>query len=243
VTTAPRVLAAVDFSDASARAVAIAGFISQACRGRLTLLHAESVDAPLYFTSEQLDPLERERQTSRAAAQAAVAQFGREHTPMSFSVEVIEQPPVDAIVEASATADLIVIGTHGRHGPARWWLGSVTERAMHEVLKPLLVVRSELPDPIETLFARMVVLAESGSSGAHALEYARALAARCQGTVFDERGATIDQALERTRATFAIVAAPHPGSAQWTGRFAELLVRGCAVPLLFIPELAEGGAS
>jgi hypothetical protein len=61
--------------------------------------------------------------------------------------------------------------------------------------------------------------------------------------VFDERGATIDQALERTRATLAVAAAPRSASAPWAGRFVELLVRCCAVPLLFIPELSEGGAS
>lgn len=47
----------------------------------------------------------------------------------------------------------------------------------------------------------------------------------------------------RAVAIAGFIAAPHPGSAQWTGRFAELLVRRCAVPLLFIPERAEGGAS
>jgi nucleotide-binding universal stress UspA family protein len=242
VKSAPRILAAVDFSDASARAVTVAGFLARVCHGRLTLLHAESMDAPLYFTSEQLDRLERERRASRAAAEAAVARFGRAHTPTSCSVVVLDQTPAKAIVHASATADLIVMGTHGRHGPARWWLGSVAERAIHDMSKPLLVVRSELPDPIEMLLARTVVLADSRSSGAHALEYARALAARCGGTVFDERGATIDQALERTRATLAVAAAPRSASAPWAGRF-ELLVRCCAVPLLFIPELSEGGAS
>jgi len=238
--TAPHVLAAVDFSDASARGVAVAGFIAQACQGRLTLLHAEAIDAPLYFTSEQLDHLERERRASRAAAEAAVLRFGREHTPASFSVVVVDQTPVDAILQGSATADLIVMGTHGRQGPARWWLGSVAERAIHDISKPLLVVRSGVPHPLESLLARIVVLTERRGSGAQLLEYARALATRCGGTVVDERGAPIEQALERTRATLAVVPAPRPGNGHWTGRYAELVVRSCNIPVLFVPELSGG---
>ena len=241
--TAPRVLAAVDFSDASARAVAVAGFITQVCQGTLTVLHAESIEAPLYFTNEQLDHLERERRASRAAAQAAVARFGQEHTATPFSAVVVDQTPGEAIVHASATADLIVVGTHGRHGPARWWLGSVAERAIHDIPKPLLVVRSELPHPIESLLARIVVLAERHVSGARLLEYARALAARCGGMVFDERGAAIEVALERTRATLVVVPSPQPGNGHWPGRYAELVVRCCAAPVLFIPELSEGATS
>jgi len=241
--TAPRVVAAVDFSAASARAVAVAGFVSEVCQGRLTLLHAESIGAPLYFTSEQLDRLESERHTSRSAAQAAVERFGREHTPVSFSAVVVDETPVQAILHASTTADLIVMGTQGRHGPARWWLGSVAERAIDDIRTPLLVVRSAVPHPTESLLARIVVLAERRGAGTQVLAYARTLAARCGGAVFDERGAPIEQALERTRATLAVVPAPQPGNGHWKGRYAELVVRCCDAPVLFIPERSGGGTS
>jgi nucleotide-binding universal stress UspA family protein len=135
------------------------------------------------------------------------------------------------------------MGTHGRHAPARWWLGSVAERSIHALPRPLLVVRSEVPHPVESLLARMVVLAERRGSGAPVLEYVRALAARYGGSVFDERGAPIEQALERTRPTLAVLPAPQPGNGRWTGRFAELVVRCCAAPVLFIPESSEGGPS
>jgi nucleotide-binding universal stress UspA family protein len=242
--TAPQaVLVAIDFSEASARAVAVAGFIAQACKGRLTILHAESTGAPVYFTAGQLDDLERHRRAGRAAVKASVARFGREHTPTSFSVVVDDRAPGDAIVRAAAPADLVVMGTNGRRGPARWWLGSVAERAIHDVTKPVLVVRTEVPGPIETLLTRIVVHADSTASGGPALQYAQALAACCGGTVFDERGAPIEQALDRSRATIAIVARPHPRSAPWTSGHLERFVRGCAVPMLFVPEFAEGEAS
>ena len=42
----------------------------------------------------------------------------------------LEGDASSAIVEASRGVDLIVMGTHGRRGPSRWWLGSVAERVV-----------------------------------------------------------------------------------------------------------------
>jgi len=242
--TAPQVvLAAVDFSDASARAVAAAGFIARACHARLILLHAESIEAPVYFTSDQLDDLERERRASRAAVEASVARFGRDNTSTPFSVALYDQTPAEAIVQASASADLVVMGTHGRHGPARWWLGSVAERTSRAIPKPLLVVRANLPEPVDTLFARAVVLGGSRSSAAAAKEYARLLTACCKGAMFDERGMPVDHVLERSRATVAVVARPQRWNDPRVAEDADWLARSFATPILFVPEFREGGIS
>ena len=47
--------------------------------------------------------------------------------------------PVPALVDASATADLLVVGSRGLHGPRA--LGSVSERIAHEANCSVLVVR------------------------------------------------------------------------------------------------------
>ena len=47
--------------------------------------------------------------------------------------------PVDALVEASTTADLVVVGSRGLHGLAS--LGSVSERVAHQATCSVLVVR------------------------------------------------------------------------------------------------------
>jgi nucleotide-binding universal stress UspA family protein len=49
--------------------------------------------------------------------------------------------PVDAIVEAAYECDLVVIGTHGRRGLDRFFLGSVTEGVLRRAEKPHFVVR------------------------------------------------------------------------------------------------------
>ncbi len=56
----------------------------------------------------------------------------------------------DAIEEAAKEvgADLIVMATHGRHGVARWLLGSVAEQIIRSASCPVLTVRiAEKPEP------------------------------------------------------------------------------------------------
>ena len=136
------VLVPVDFGEASARAVALAGRLASATGAALRLLHAEPLDAPPYFTHEQMAALDRDRETTRAQAARYLALFGREHARHPFSTIVDDRSPVDAIMKASADADLVVMGTHGRRGPSRWWLGSVAERVVRESRVPVLVVRA-----------------------------------------------------------------------------------------------------
>lgn len=48
----------------------------------------------------------------------------------------------------SARVDLIVMGTHGRHGFKRFLLGSVAERVVRESCCPVLLVRGDSPSAI-----------------------------------------------------------------------------------------------
>jgi len=50
--------------------------------------------------------------------------------------------PADAIHEAEADHDLVIMGTHGRRGVDRWMFGSVTEGALRRSGKPFLVIRA-----------------------------------------------------------------------------------------------------
>lgn len=50
--------------------------------------------------------------------------------------------PVQAIQDAEADHDLVVMGTHGRRGFNRWMFGSVAEGALRRSTKPFLLVRA-----------------------------------------------------------------------------------------------------
>ena len=54
--------------------------------------------------------------------------------------EAVDAHPVEALVTASLSTDLLVVGSRGLHGPAA--LGSVSERVAHQAKCSVLVVRS-----------------------------------------------------------------------------------------------------
>ena len=73
----PSVLVAVDFSDASARAVALAGFIADRCEATaFRPLHTEAAEAPAYFTHQQIEALERQRRDGYARPSGWLSHYG-----------------------------------------------------------------------------------------------------------------------------------------------------------------------
>lgn len=61
--------------------------------------------------------------------------------------ELIEnRRPADAIHDAEAEHDLVIVGTHGRRGVDRWMFGSVTEGALRRATTPFMVIRSSDED-------------------------------------------------------------------------------------------------
>ena len=58
-------------------------------------------------------------------------------------MECFARRTADVILDAAQAwpADLIVIGTHGRRGPSRWFLGSDAEDVLRGATVPVLLVR------------------------------------------------------------------------------------------------------
>lgn len=59
------------------------------------------------------------------------------------TVLVEHHDPVEAVHDAEADHDVVVMGTHGRRGFNRWMFGSVAEGALRRSTKPYLVVRAQ----------------------------------------------------------------------------------------------------
>lgn len=235
------VIVPVDFGGASGRAVALAGVIVDRCGGAtLTLLHAEAINAPPYFTAEQIEDLERQRRTLRRQAEQFLSHFGGQHTHMPFSTVLDDRPPVDAILHESRSSDLVVMGTHGRRGPKRWWLGSVAERVLRAVDRPVLIVHGETDEAVESTFDRVVVHASAPLTGDQALDYARNLASCFSGQIVDARHGLLERALDTNGATILVAAVPQPQASPWLSHVGEPLVRFCKVPILFVPEITQG---
>jgi nucleotide-binding universal stress UspA family protein len=64
-------------------------------------------------------------------------------------------------VAADTHCDLIVMGTHGRSGLGRLFLGSVAEKVMRKATCPVLTVKSALPETLEDSSPQLVPEAEA----------------------------------------------------------------------------------
>lgn len=139
-------LVAVDDSEPSDAAVLCAARLKKAVGTELVICSA--VDPfPVFQGSADagLDPtaiLEDMKAAARSTVENAL-----DKASLSISdgaLEVVEGEPVHAILEAAerCNADLIVMGSHGRRGMRRFFLGSVAERVVRRSPVPVLVVRA-----------------------------------------------------------------------------------------------------
>jgi nucleotide-binding universal stress UspA family protein len=139
-----RILCPVDFSEYSAAALRVAGGLARMFGAEVLVLHAQRFEAPVYFTSAQLQALKTQLRRSLRSARKFVEDFTARHLPedIARSVRVAEQEPVEAILDLYKEwrADLLIMGTHGRTGLTRIRLGSVMESVLRQVQGPILTV-------------------------------------------------------------------------------------------------------
>jgi nucleotide-binding universal stress UspA family protein len=229
------VLVAVDFGGASTRALRVAEALATHLGASMTALHAETLDVPPYFTHDQLKEVERHRAEARREAQRYLERFVREAAP-SAAAALVDGPAVEAVLAAAARHDLLVLGTHGRRGPSRWWIGSVAERVVRDSPIPALVVREEQePTPGRQVFAQPVAVA-GPAFGGEALSYAQALALSFGGRVAERAVSSLDDLTCDPNASLMVVATGRHHGTGWFGDTAERLVRNCALPMLFVPS-------
>lgn len=231
------ILAAVDFGEASAAALRIASAVATAFDARLRAMHAERFEPPAYFTLEQVGRLEAEQRRTQAAGVEHLNRFAVEAAAHPVEGLVLDEPPVEAILDAAASADLIVVGTHGRRGPGRWWLGSVAERVVRGAEVPVLVTRTA-PTPARDVFKRIVLVHEGKDAVRMARTCADRLAMIAGGTVID--GGPIGQcdAGVVDRASLVVMARGARQSWSLTDQVTRVL-GACQKPVLFLPYEKE----
>lgn len=140
-----RVVYASDFSTASRRAFATALNLAKTNRAALTVVH---VLLPIMMVSDMTvspsvwEEIRRgtrrwaEQHLSRLATKAKIA-------GVRATARLLEGDPAEQIVRAAhaAHADVIVVGTHGRKGVPRFFIGSVAERVVRSASCPVMTVR------------------------------------------------------------------------------------------------------
>ena len=144
-----RILHATDFSPASTPALKWAVALAKANRGQVMVLHVMTPPALAMPAEGYVSPTLYENLESSTRAQArkrldAVVAKARKAGVRATGI-LLEGVPHELIARAARTkkADLLVIGTHGRSGLAKLFLGSVASRLVSIAPRPVLTVRGK----------------------------------------------------------------------------------------------------
>jgi nucleotide-binding universal stress UspA family protein len=228
-----RVLVGVDFDDASGSALRMAGVLASAWNAEITVFHSVVQEAPAYFTAAQLEALEAEREQSLARTADRLRAFAGEHAARPVAVVVEDAPPQDAILRKAASFDLIVVGTHRRHGARRWWLGSVAEAIVRQSARPVLVVPAGAVVPEA---ARPITILAAGGEAVEADAWIEAFSRAFGGSVVrspDVRQCTPDHL---QNADLIVLSMAAGGAAQAQVRAIVQVLKECVHPVLFVPS-------
>jgi universal stress protein A len=141
-----RVLFATDFSQASAKAFDTAVALAKASRATLMILHVIAPFTPImqeqYVGTQTWEEIDLE---GRASAKRELIKLTSKAKKAGIrATEVVaEGEPARQIVRVarSRKADLVVVGTHGRTGFTRFFLGSVATRVVATAQCPVVTVR------------------------------------------------------------------------------------------------------
>jgi nucleotide-binding universal stress UspA family protein len=103
---------------------------------------------------------------AEAVIDEGVALVATRHPSVLTRGEVVEWPPAMVLTQASRAADLMVMGARGRGGFDELLLGSVTDQCLHHAHCPVVVVHSDVDDPVVSPAHPRIVVGVDGSLGA-----------------------------------------------------------------------------
>ncbi|WP_042883176.1 universal stress protein [Cupriavidus necator] len=143
-----KIMVAVDGSRNADLALAEAVQIAKACGSEIAVVHVIDNDYlrcdPLFIDPDELRRALRDN--GKALLKAACDRVEAQRIPCV--ARLIDEPAaigdISTVVEQAAQeggAELLVIGTHGRHGTRRLLLGSVAEGLVRHTRLPVLLVR------------------------------------------------------------------------------------------------------
>ncbi len=183
-----RVIAATDFSEPAAVAVEQALEIARRLGAKLSVVYAANLAGAQPDAFEvargELEPFRQMLVEEIENARIELDKQCRGFADVGVEAEgqVVDGPPSDAINQAAkdSGAGLVVVGTHGRVGYERIFLGSVAEKVIRQCPVDVLVARQ----PVKAAgFEHILVGTDFTPAADHALE--RAVALSAPGAVID----------------------------------------------------------
>ena len=133
-------LVPTDFSEDADRAIDYAVGLAQELKASLTLMTATYIGDTPEVSQSYIEKIRAEAQQRIEAVRQRVEDIG-----VAVKVVMMNGPPAQRIIETAQkeSADLIVMGTHGRTGLRHMLIGSVAERVVRHATCPVLVVPSQ----------------------------------------------------------------------------------------------------
>jgi nucleotide-binding universal stress UspA family protein len=173
------VLFPTDFTVASEIALPYALAIAKTYGSKLYLTHAVTPEPPLTIP---LEPIPRDMDPLWNQARQRLTEF-LDTSPVRGVVRegVLEQGDLWSVLEdviERHSVDLIVLGSHGRHGLKKLVLGSSAEQVFRQATCPVMTIGPEAAGhaPGQAVFQRIVFATDFSQGSLKALPYALSLA-------------------------------------------------------------------
>jgi nucleotide-binding universal stress UspA family protein len=174
-----RILCPVDLSDFSRHALEHALALAKWYEARVTVLyvlgapHLPPVPAGVLGDVPVLPPIEPHEVAEDVRRFCSTVIPADEHTA---EIVVKEGNPAKEIVRHAEQADLVVMGTHGRSGFERLFLGSVTEKVLRTTHVPVMTVPPPVERPESVIYKTILCPVEFADASGRALEFGLSLA-------------------------------------------------------------------
>lgn len=180
------ILLPTDFTCASFTALAYARAIAKDYGSRIFVTHAVTPNPPVFFPME---PVPLDLDADWTDAQAELDKFLRSEPPKDIVQEgILERGQLwnvlDDVIHRHAI-DLIVLGSHGKHGLKKLVLGSGAEHIFRQARCPVLTVGPKVPQPSDlgAAFKHILFATDFSAGSLGALPYALSLAEENQASL------------------------------------------------------------
>jgi len=183
-----RILCPVDLGELSVRTLAYAGAIASRYDAHLTALHVVPSFTPMDVRTA-LEPVSLVYPVSRDEVleqlRQTVAAAGLGEGTVALTAEAGEAAATVVDQALATRADLLVMGTHGRSGFDRFFLGSVAEKVLRKAPCPVLTVPPHAPatPPSEVALRTIFCPVDFSSAALEAFGFALDLARRSDASV------------------------------------------------------------
>jgi nucleotide-binding universal stress UspA family protein len=142
----PGIIVGVDGSDHSRHALEWAIREAAVRHAPLTVLTVQQAAAgyrggPVPYPGDQ-DPADKARRRAQEETDRLLDKTEPQSRPASVTVRAVTGLPAEALLEAAADADLLVVGSRGAGGFKRLLMGSVSLQATHHARCPVVVIPS-----------------------------------------------------------------------------------------------------